>query len=94
MAIQPRHRCDFADESTRGSKTWIEIVDRLGEYPGWTITGGTDYPLVFRLKKASLLTSARLEFPVRPPGEYYLVSVECAAEQLPRSPPSLPRVPD
>lgn len=53
-----------------------EIVDRLGEYPGLAITAGTAYPLLSRLKKAGLITSAWQESPVGPPRKYYRLSVE------------------
>ncbi len=51
-----------------------EIVDRLGAYPGLAITAGTAYPLLSRLKKSGLITSAWQESPVGPPRKYYRLS--------------------
>ena len=53
-----------------------EIVDRLGAYPGLAISAGTAYPLLSRLKKAGLITSAWQESPVGPPRKYYRLSRE------------------
>jgi PadR family transcriptional regulator PadR len=53
-----------------------EVVDRLGAYPGLAITAGTAYPLLSRLKKAGLITSAWQESPVGPPRKYYRLSPE------------------
>ncbi len=51
-----------------------EIVDRLGAYPGLAISAGTAYPLLSRLKKSGLITSAWQESPVGPPRKYYRLS--------------------
>lgn len=51
-----------------------EIVDRLGTYPGLAISAGTAYPLLSRLKKSELITSAWRESPVGPPRKYYRLS--------------------
>jgi len=53
-----------------------EIVDRLGAYPGLAISAGTAYPLLSRLKKSGLITSAWRESPVGPPRKYYRLSLE------------------
>lgn len=53
-----------------------EIVDRLSEYPGLAITVGTAYPLLARLKRSGLISSAWQESPVGPPRKYYRLTSE------------------
>lgn len=58
----------------RGEAYGGEIVDRLARYPGLAISPGTAYPLLSRLKKSGLITSAWQESPVGPPRKYYRLS--------------------
>ncbi|TDB39011.1 MAG: PadR family transcriptional regulator [Actinobacteria bacterium] len=55
----------------RGELYGAEIVDRLAVLPGLAVTSGTVYPLLSRLKKASLVDSVWRESPVGPPRKYY-----------------------
>ncbi|MCB2174605.1 MAG: PadR family transcriptional regulator [Actinomycetales bacterium] len=58
----------------RGEAYGGEIVDRLAEHPGLAISPGTAYPLLSRLRKSGLITSAWRESPVGPPRKYYRLS--------------------
>jgi len=48
-----------------------ELVDRLADYRGLSISAGTAYPLLSRLKKSGLIASVWRESPVGPPRKYY-----------------------
>lgn len=58
----------------RGEAYGGEIVERLAQYPGLAISPGTAYPLLSRLRKTGLITSAWRESPVGPPRKYYRLS--------------------
>lgn len=55
----------------RDAKYGGQIVDELAEEPALTITTGTVYPLLARLRKAGLVETAWHESPVGPPRKYY-----------------------
>lgn len=48
-----------------------QLVDDLSSRPELAVTAGTVYPLLARLAKAGLVTSAWRESPVGPPRKYY-----------------------
>lgn len=52
----------------------VEIVDRLGAYPGIEASGGTVYPLLGRLSKSGAVMTTWRESPVGPPRKYYRLS--------------------
>jgi PadR family transcriptional regulator PadR len=64
----------------RGEAYGGEIVDRLGQHPGLAISAGTVYPLLSRLRKASLIDSVWRESPLGPPRKYYRLSAAGDAE--------------
>lgn len=49
----------------------FEIISNLRKQPELAISSGTIYPLLSRLKKASLIDSIWRESPVGPPRKYY-----------------------
>jgi PadR family transcriptional regulator PadR len=55
----------------RGEMYGFEIVSSLEANPQLTISAGTVYPLLSRLRKASLTESVWRESPVGPPRKYY-----------------------
>lgn len=54
----------------------VEIVERLGAFPGLAVSAGTVYPLLSRLKKAGLIDSMWRESPVGPPRKYYRLTAD------------------
>lgn len=48
-----------------------QIVERLEHRPGLSISVGTVYPLLSRLKKAGVIDSEWVESPTGPPRKYY-----------------------
>jgi len=57
----------LAEQERYGS----EIVETLKSHPELSITGGTVYPLMARLKKSGVIDSSWRESPVGPPRKYY-----------------------
>lgn len=58
----------------------FEIINNLSQYPELAISSGTIYPLLSRLKKAELITSAWRESPVGPPRKYYTLTAKGSDE--------------
>lgn len=50
------------------------LVDELAGRPGLALTAGTVYPLLARLAKAGLVTTAWRESPAGPPRKYYTLT--------------------
>lgn len=51
-----------------------QLVDDLAAHPGLSISAGTAYPLLARLKKAGLIDSHWEESPLGPPRKYYTLT--------------------
>ena len=58
----------------------FEIVSSLHNRPGLSISAGTIYPLLSRLKKAKLIDSVWRESPVGPPRKYYTLTAKGVSE--------------
>lgn len=54
-----------------GERYGSQIVEDLSRHPELSISAGTVYPLVSRLKKAGVIDSTWQESPVGPPRKYY-----------------------
>ncbi len=61
----------LARESTYGS----DLVEKLASHPTLSLTSGTIYPLLNRLKVAGLLATRWKESPVGPPRKFYYMTV-------------------
>lgn len=58
----------------RGPRYSVELVSALGEIDGLTVSEGTMYPLLRRLRTAGLLQSTWQESPSGPPRRYYRIT--------------------
>lgn len=58
----------------------FEIVSSLEANPQLSISAGTVYPLLSRLKKAGLIASVWRESPVGPPRKYYTLTEDGSRE--------------
>jgi PadR family transcriptional regulator PadR len=67
----------LADDARYGS----QLVDELSRHKELSISGGTVYPLLSRLRKAGLIESRWEESPVGPPRKYYRLT-EQGREEL------------
>jgi len=57
-----------------GERYGVELTRALGEVEGLETTEGTLYPLLSRLRRDSLVTTAWRESPSGPPRRYYSLS--------------------
>lgn len=60
----------------QGERYGSQIVDELSAQPELSISAGTIYPLLSRLKKGGLIHSTWQESPVGPPRKYYRLTDE------------------
>lgn len=58
----------------RGPRYSVELVSRLAEIDGLTVSEGTMYPLLRRLWKGGQLDSTWQESPAGPPRRYYTIT--------------------
>lgn len=57
-----------------GERYGSQLVDELSERPGLSVSAGTIYPLLSRLRQGGMVTTTWHESPVGPPRKHYALT--------------------